>query len=316
MLGYRILSGLALMAFVLLLFWGDGRIDAIHLPESWRPLFADRPTPPAGLLLVVAAFVIIPLAVRELTAIFRANGIDVGRWLISSMAIAAALAVFVVPLRLTAPTGAVIVSTVLVVSFVIALLRHSRHAQVKGAIAVAGATMFAVTYIGLFGGFFLAMRRWHSAWVVLAVVLITKSCDVGAYFTGRALGRHKLVPWLSPKKTWEGLAGGILFAMAFSAALAWVSQVTEIATVYRTAEDGSAYAEAQRYDLMWAAAAGAVFAVVGHIGDLAMSLFKRDAGMKDSGNLIPGMGGVMDVMDSPLFVAPVAYWMLELATMK
>ncbi|MHC4589988.1 MAG: phosphatidate cytidylyltransferase, partial [Planctomycetota bacterium] len=119
----------------------------------------------------------------------------------------------------------------------------------------------------------LALRRSHSAWIVVGVVVATKACDTGAYFTGRAVGRHKLIPWLSPGKTWEGLIGGVALATAVGLALAAASR----------------------------------------LGDLAVSLFKRGAGMKDSSTMLPGLGGVLDVLDSPLMVAPVAYWILTLA---
>jgi len=187
-------------------------------------------------------------------------------------------------------------------------------------------------------GCYLALRRWHSPWEVLGVLLITKSCDIGAYFAGRYLGRRKLVPWLSPGKTWEGLVGGVLLAVVAAVGFAAMSQHTNIATVYRTAPapaeselyrvDGpnveatpAEPAAAQRvsvhrYPIGWAVIAGVVFALVGQLGDLTMSLFKRDAGVKDSGATIPGFGGVLDVVDSPLLVAPVAYWLLSAAVIS
>jgi phosphatidate cytidylyltransferase len=145
-------------------------------------------------------------------------------------------------------------------------------------------------------GFFLAIRRTHSAWWIVGIILVTKACDSGAYFTGRAIGRHKLIPWLSPGKTWEGLAGGIALAtiagLVMAAASRWLP----------TAED--------HVPLWLGALCGVVFALVGQFGDLAVSLLKRGAGMKDSSSLLPGLGGVLDVLDSPLMVAPVAYWIL------
>ena len=179
--------------------------------------------------------------------------------------------------------------------------------------AAAGAVMFAVAYLGLMMGFYLAIRRWHSPWTVLGVILIVKMGDIGAYAVGRAIGRHKLIPWLSPGKTWEGLAGAIIFCVLVAMAFAWLSQhYPDLTTAYRTSAEGLV-AEAQQFHIGVAALAGLLLALVGHAGDLTMSLFKRDAGLKDSGRSVPGFGGLLDVLDSPPPAAPVAYWMLALA---
>ena len=174
--------------------------------------------------------------------------------------------------------------------------------------------MLSVAYLGLMPGFLLAMRRWHSAWAILAILLITKMGDTGAYFTGRMLGRHKLIPWVSPGKTWEGLAGAVVWSTLFAIFFAWLSQHTDLMAVYRT-QAGSTVPTLQprHYHLGVMALCGVLLAVVGHAGDLTMSLFKRDAGIKDSGSVIPGMGGLLDLLDSPLLAAPVAYWMLAWA---
>ena len=147
-------------------------------------------------------------------------------------------------------------------------------------------------------GFLLAIRRHHEVWTVLWVLMVTKSCDIGAYFTGRAIGRHKLIPWLSPGKTWEGLLGGIVVASLVGAGGAWLLQQGRI----------------EPAPGVWLGAlAGLLFANVGQAGDLMASMLKRDAGVKDSGNTLPGMGGLIDVLDSPLLVFPAAYWLLTFA---
>src|SRR5690606_31108032 len=141
-------------------------------------------------------------------------------------------------------------------------------------------------------GSLLAIRAEHSAWVLAAVLLVTKSCDIGAYFTGRAIGKHKLIPWLSPAKTWEGLGGG-----AALAAIVSLATLTPLAGLH------------------WAYAllVGVVLAGLGEGGDLLASMLKRGATFKDSGSSVPGVGGVLDVIDSPLLAGPVAYWLLALA---
>ena len=119
----------------------------------------------------------------------------------------------------------------------------------------------------------------------------TKFTDIGAYFGGRALGRHKLIPWLSPAKTWEGLLAGVITAGLVGMACA--PQVS---------------------NLSWQKAFvfGAIIGGVGQLGDLLESLMKRDAEVKDSGTLIPGFGGILDVIDSPLLAAPFAYLLFSL----
>lgn len=319
MLKYRLIFGPLMIGACLLCFWADMQLDHLTLSGSWSTLFLGRTYLPAGLILAAITIgALIPLAARELKTMLQASGVAAHGWLITTMSMLACLTVYATPKLLNAPMGVSITSSVLVVAFVVTLLWHSRHMRTEGAIGAAGATMFAVVLLGLMPGFYLGLRRWHSAWVVMAVLLTVKSCDIGAYFTGRFLGRHKMIPWLSPKKTWEGLAGGVAFAMLVAVGFAWLSHHTQLAHVWRSVDmTGSGEAVRrlvpQTYHLGWAAVAGAAFALVGQAGDLMISLFKRDVGLKDSGSSIPGFGGVLDVFDSPLLVAPVAYWMLELA---
>ena len=131
-------------------------------------------------------------------------------------------------------------------------------------------------------------------WGGLTVISIFASiwcCDSAAYFAGRALGRHKLFPRVSPHKTWEGAIAGVVFAVAaFLAARALVLP-------YLSA--GSA------------AVCGLIVGIFGQIGDLAESLMKRDAGVKDSSSIIPGHGGVLDRFDSLMFVSPLIYFYLD-----
>ncbi|MHC4993206.1 MAG: phosphatidate cytidylyltransferase, partial [Planctomycetota bacterium] len=284
---------------LLALVWLDDRIDTIALTEPWRGLLGGREHPPRGLVLFGLGLLVAPLAARELTAIVRAQGIMSRTWLTAVAAMLGLVLSYSVPETTDAVTAIAIVSTGIVIVFVASLLIFSQQRNVEGVVAAAGAVMFAMVYLGLMTGFLLALRRHHSAWWIVGVILVTKSCDTGAYFTGRAIGRHKMIPWLSPGKTWEGLAGGVALAVVVGAGLAWASR---------------SWLPASDHVPTWTGvAAGALFAVVGQFGDLTMSLLKRGAGIKDSSQLLPGLGGVLDVLDSPLMVAPVAYWLLAVA---
>lgn len=125
------------------------------------------------------------------------------------------------------------------------------------------------------------LNQWGPAWV-LFLFAVTASADVGAFFTGRAFGRRKLAPAVSPGKTWEGVAGGLACAgvVGFAAA-AWFD-LAVVPTVLVTA-------------------AIAAFSV---LGDLTVSMLKRDVGIKDSGSIFPGHGGVLDRIDSLLAAIP------------
>lgn len=172
--------------------------------------------------------------------------------------------------------------------------------RTAGAIGAIASTMLAIIYLGFLGAFLTRVRMWgDSSWLVLYALFVCKVCDIGAYFTGLAIGRHKLIEWLSPKKTWEGLIGGV----AASVLLAW--GLSAAARAWAPPWLSSALPAPNK-----ALAFGAWMGLVGQAGDLVESLFKRDAGSKDSGAVVPSFGGVLDIIDSPVMTAPLAYWML------
>jgi len=162
----------------------------------------------------------------------------------------------------------------------------------KGVIVNCSATLFCVLYIGLLGGFVPAVRIDFGPGALLMFVFTVKSCDIGAYTAGRLWGRHKFSPTISPGKTWEGLLGGIVLATITAVLFAALSGIMQVHLGF---------------------VFGVVFAVLGQLGDLAESMLKRDAQQKDSAQYVPGYGGVLDVMDSLLATAPVAYLFFALA---
>ena len=129
---------------------------------------------------------------------------------------------------------------------------------------------------------------------LLYFILITKFSDMGAYVVGSLIGRHKMIPRISPGKTWEGFGGAIL--VSTGASLAFVH-------CFGAKMGGMNY--------FHAVVLGVILSVTAVIGDLIESLFKREAGVKDSGKLFPGIGGILDLLDSLLFNAPIMYLYLR-----
>ena len=158
------------------------------------------------------------------------------------------------------------------------------------------ATIFSFAYIGVLFTFLIQIAfGGHGLFALLSLIIVVKMGDTGAYTVGRLVGRHKMTPYLSPGKTWEGAAGGILFAIIG----AWAAFELLRPRLLADLSLGPS-------TLQWIAYA-IVVAIVGMFGDLAESLLKREAGKKDSSTWMPGLGGVLDVLDSILFAAPVAY---------
>jgi phosphatidate cytidylyltransferase len=130
---------------------------------------------------------------------------------------------------------------------------------------------------------------------VLYLLLVTKFSDMGAYLAGSLFGRHKLVPHISPHKSWEGLLGAVLLAVGGSFGL-WYLIPDKLSVFTPT-------------DL---AVLGVLLGLAAVIGDLAESIVKRSADAKDSGGLLPGIGGVLDLIDSVLFTAPIMFFYMRL----
>jgi phosphatidate cytidylyltransferase len=164
--------------------------------------------------------------------------------------------------------------------------------------------VWAVAYLGVLPGF-LVQLRWQNpggaaiaspavvgSTVALALVIFVPKCgDIGAYFTGRLFGRHRMAPVLSPGKTWEGAAGGLAAAAAAAVAIDRLGPVLP--------------------NLAAEVGLGLALGIAGLLGDLAESLVKRDCRRKDAAQTVPGFGGVLDVVDAVLFAAPVGYGYLS-----
>jgi phosphatidate cytidylyltransferase len=165
-----------------------------------------------------------------------------------------------------------------------------------------GATLFGFVYVAGLWSFLLLIRELPSAinvsyesagtWLVMLLVTIWV-CDTAAYFTGVAFGSRKLFERVSPKKTWEGAVGGLIFAILMAVS--------------------SHYWFVRDLRLIDSLVIGFMIGTIGQLSDLVESLLKRDAGVKDSSGLIPGHGGVLDRFDSEMLVAPLVYLYLLVA---
>jgi phosphatidate cytidylyltransferase len=263
---------------------------AVEYYEPWPAMMDIR-----GLLLAAVIVVLCVMALRELKRIASAAGAG----LLGVSATIGTLLVATQPVwHKCIPLNFVLMMTVgdvwcmigLIVAgvFLEQMIRH----RLDAALARVGATLLAVAYLGVGAAIILAIRVDKGVPALILFLAAVKCADIGAYFTGSAIGRHKLIAWLSPGKSWEGLFGGLAAAAGVSMLVVWLFGM--------------------RMSLAWAAGFGCVVGAVGQFADLCESLLKRSARIKDSGALVPEFGGVLDVLDSPLLAAPAAWVLLNL----
>jgi phosphatidate cytidylyltransferase len=178
----------------------------------------------------------------------------------------------------------------ILVSLLLELFRNKPQATANVSVSV-----FSAFYVCLFSFFILirelpgrhGFRYSSGGWLLLMVFISMWVCDTAAYFIGSSFGKHKLFPRVSPKKTWEGAVAGFFTAIGVAMAIQQFA-IPEIS-------------------ILDAAVIGMLVGIFGQTSDLVESLFKRDAGVKDSSNLLPGHGGMLDRFDSPLLVGPIVY---------
>ncbi|MGB7160988.1 MAG: phosphatidate cytidylyltransferase [Tepidisphaeraceae bacterium] len=292
----RLTFGPIMLAALGLILWLD------HAAEGWTRGWmlhrygVDRGV--CGIGLMALLLLVVPLATIELATLFAAERVRpyrvisvLGSW---SLIVHAFLTQFP-PFK---PIAASCLAFIVVFVMLFSALRRAWAKQTQEAIIRMAGTVLATLYLGGLAWFLMALRVKQSnnvvgtTMVILMILLVVKFTDIGAYFGGRKFGKHKLIPWLSPGKTWEGLVCGMLTAGVV----------------------GAICAAAIPYRVEWwkGLIFGIVIGGIGQLGDLLESLMKRDAEVKDSGASIPGFGGVLDVIDSPLLAAPFAYLLFSL----
>jgi len=303
MLRWRLLLGTLLIAALVGLCWLDHRAAA-GLKGVWL----------APVLVALAV-----LATHEILALESAVGLTPVPWVVYAgnlVVLATPWVAFLLrhgtdgsrPSGTAAtPSAGHEVAMALALMVILALVAEMRRYQRPGTVIVnTAAAAFALSYVGLLLSFAIELRLRWGVGALASLLIVVKSGDSGAYFVGRLFGRHKMAPTLSPGKTIEGAFGACLFSVGASwAVFAWLVPL---------AREGAS--EAHRAATPWWAWIGFGLLVggAGILGDLAESLLKRDSGRKDSSTWMPGLGGVLDVLDSVLVAAPVAYlfWSLGL----
>lgn len=193
---------------------------------------------------------------------------------------------------------------ILFVAIIAILIRQFPQKNNGQPLATMACTLLGILYVPfLFNYFTKLVFTWEcptwlnpigttGLWLVFYLIAVVKLTDIGAFITGRRFGRHKLIPRISPGKTWEGFVGGVATGLLVSLCVFYVA-VGHFGLITMQMHD--------------AIILGILLPIMGTVGDLVESMLKRAANNKDSGRLLPGMGGALDLLDSLLFGAPALY---------
>jgi phosphatidate cytidylyltransferase len=287
----RILYGTILIAVLVGLLWADHWMGTPRETSASLPAVGGRP-PLRGLGLSLVTLGLVGVGMLEVGRLAASAGT---RLLMTSGLLASAAVAtlpfwwqFVSPGPPSSAEGLAVLAAGVGLIFAEQMLQRTT----EQALQRVAATVLGVGYLGVGMSLILAIR---VAWSVPMLVLFlgaVKFTDIGGYLVGSRIGRHKMIPWLSPGKSWEGLAGGLALGTLLAVAVKLVFAIEALA--------------------IWEAAVfGVSVGLAGQFADLCESLLKRSAGAKDSGALVPSFGGVLDLVDSPLLAAPLAVALLR-----
>jgi phosphatidate cytidylyltransferase len=278
---------------------------------------------PIVLLLVLAAPVpvlafvtglVALLATDELLKLSAGYGIRPIRW--TTFAVVAIFFVFIAvnPGGNTdlLSTAGVIYAAVLLAAllpFIFSVIAM-RRVDLRTAFPAAMVSVFAFGYIALPLGLLVQVRdQWRGAFLILYLLLIVWAGDIFAYFVGKSVGRHLMSPRISPKKTWEGAFASLAASLIIGALLFNYSGQISSALLTAHLIDKKDGLFALQKPLLWPTLLlSAAINIAAQLGDLVESLIKRGAGVKDSGSLLPGHGGMLDRIDALLFAAPILWY--------
>ncbi len=250
-----------------------------------------------GWALGVVLAVLAALSALEFYRLAGKRGVEALRWLGAATAVVFVGAAALNPAG--GPNGAGFGAIMVVATLIVGAACIWTHGVDGQPLLAASATVTGAIYTGATLSFGLFLRHlpgvegvWHGTALVLAPIVLTWASDTFAFFTGRAIGRRKLIPKVSPGKTVEGALGAVVGTVAVGVGV------------------GYALGSFPTYSISpWQAALfGGCVSVVAQIGDLTESVLKRDAGVKDSGALLPGHGGALDRLDSLFYTLPLGYF--------
>ncbi len=298
MLVQRISYGALLIVGVVAIVFGDLHIaDGATVAEGSVSLQCGSLIPLAVLLLAL-------FGTFEMLNLTRAANFEPMGWIIIVGVVLLNAVAWLLP-AVYPDSGARVLEYQLVILVLAAMLcavAQVLRRRAERGIGDISVSIFMLVYMGVLPSFITTLRvslpGSLGVWAVILFVATVKCTDIGAYFTGVAVGKTKLIPTISPGKTVEGLAGGVLLAVVASCLLSrflpWpVDPGGRLINAYQ------------------AVIFGVVVGVIGQFGDLVESVIKRDAALKDSAQVIPAFGGILDLLDSPVFAAPIGYLLLS-----
>lgn len=234
-------------------------------------------------MIAAALYEFYSLVEKKGVVIFKVSGIAIG---------------IIVPLSIFfsfEPTKGWELLFIIAVLLTIFILQFTRKESNQAIVGVS-TTLFGILYISWTFSFLMKLKMVSEPYLpsgsllVAFLLLVTKSGDIGAYFIGTSFGKHQLIPRISPKKSVEGAVGGFIFSVIFAVLSRYYLPTIPVFHL---------------------AILGCLLGILAQVGDLSESLIKRDCQVKDSANLIPGLGGILDLIDSILFTAPTLYFYVK-----
>lgn len=327
--------GYGLLAIVILCMLGSADAYIARAAEGWSGPLTNLWR--QGSVICLTCLVVYLLAAREFTMLLRQK--QARPW--------SKFAYLMVGLLIAAPwfasagwchfgnrkiDPALIPTAVLVVAILGASFAAVLRRRTEGALRDVSATWAIILYLGFLGSFSTAIRcgsQWPAGsgiWLLIILVLVTKASDIGAFLVGSAIGRHKLIPLVSPAKSVEGTIAGILCSGLLLAILTILIPLSSenggyppgktpgtlglVDALQYLSDGGSGLNSFWR--IIRSAFLGMTMAVGAQFGDLVESCFKRDSQVKDSGNVMPRFGGMLDVMDSLIIALPIGWLLLTI----